>query len=120
MRHGRELERFWSSWRPSIHMPRWASRLTLEVTGVRIERLHEISEGDAKAEGVDSWPVWDHTVPGKPKPDDTFRNGFAKLWDEINYARAPWVSNPFVWAVSFQRVTAPAPRSSVIAPDVTQ
>lgn len=78
---------------PSIHMPRWASRITLEVTGVRVERLQDISEDDACAEGMGSRITRDCKVPK-----------FARLWDEINGKRAPWASNPWVWVVSFQRV----------------
>lgn len=80
-------------WRPSIHMPRWASRILLEVTDVRVQRLQEISEADARAEGV-----------GSPITRDQKRPGFMRLWDEINGARCPWDSNPWVWAVSFRRL----------------
>ena len=83
--------------RPSIHMPRWASRLTLEVTGVRVERLQDISEEDARAEGV--------CLP----EGQTFLSAprfFAELWESINGKRAPWKSNPLVWVVSFRRITA--------------
>jgi hypothetical protein len=70
-------------WRPSIHMPRWASRITLEVTGVRIERLQDISEADARAEGV----------------VDTL--AFEELWDSINGSGA-WDANPWCWCISFK------------------
>lgn len=75
-------------WKPSIHMPRWASRLTLELTGVRVERLQTISEEDAKAEGfcTDS--------------DEAGRIWLAMLWDKINGAGA-WDANPWVWALTF-------------------
>lgn len=82
-------------WRPSIFMPRWASRLTLEVTGVRVERLQDISEADARAEGVE-------TFTGRPTDH---RYAFGRLWDAINVERAPWSSNPWVWVVEFRRVT---------------
>ena len=83
-----------STKRPSIHMPRWASRITLEVTDVRVQRLFEISEDDAKAEGADieKWQVITHV------------GAFHLLWDSINAKRAPWASNPFVWVVSFKRI----------------
>jgi hypothetical protein len=80
------------TWRPSIYMPRWASRLTLEVTGVRVERLQEISKADCRAEGV--------IVP----VECTMRDGFALVWDSLNATRAPWASNPWVWVVEFKRV----------------
>lgn len=83
-------------WRPSIHMPRWASRLTLRVTSVRVERLQDISEDDARAEGVVGWDV--------PSLGVNPRDGFRVLWDSINEKRAPWASNPWVWVVAFERV----------------
>lgn len=87
-------------WRPSIHMPRWASRITLEVTSVRVERLQDITEEDAKAEGVDSVPVAD-----VPRNGTLYhRDDFAQLWDIINGSKAPWSSNPWVWVVGFRRL----------------
>ncbi len=87
-------------WRHSIHMPRWASRITLEVTGVRVERLQDISEADACAEGImRASGVCGQTV--RPGP----RDHFADLWDRINNDRASWASNPWVWVVEFRRVT---------------
>lgn len=81
-------------WRPSIHMPRWASRITLEVTNVRVERLQDISEADAEAEGAD---------PIKTKVP-TARDAYRYLWDDINGAGG-WDANPWVWVVSFRRIT---------------
>lgn len=73
-------------WRPSIYMPRWASRLTLEVTEVRVERVQEVSEEDARAEGVGT------------------REQFIDLWGSINMKRGyGWAKNPWVWVVSFRR-----------------
>lgn len=95
-------------WRPSIHMPRWASRITLEITDVRVERLHEISEADAKAEGVripDAATAKQSTVDVSGMTP--YRAAFASLWDEINGDRAPWSSNPWVWVVAFKRVEEP-------------
>lgn len=83
-------------WRPSIFLPRWGSRLSLEVTDVRAERLQEIDEHDAIAEGVDGW-VTDTRC-------ETARDGFRVGWDLLNGKRAPWESNPWVWVVSFRRV----------------
>lgn len=97
--------------RPGIHMPRWASRITLEVTGVRVERLHEITEADARAEGVEREEYdWGHGWAGaltgdgvSRVPMDCARSAFMDLWGEIN-GRASWDANPFVWVVSFKRV----------------
>lgn len=99
-------------WRPSIHMPRWASRITLEVVSVRVERLQEITEEDARAEGVrpsDAAVVFQNDASGRPHQRSdmgmTHLGAFAVLWDQINGKRAPWVSNPWVWRVEFRRVT---------------
>ena len=78
-------------WTPSIHMPRHASRITLEVTGVRVERLQDISEADAIAEGV-------YTDPACPAYD-----AYTQLWDEIN-GLGSWEANPWVWVVGFHRI----------------
>lgn len=79
-------------WRPSIHMPRWASRITLEVTGVRVERLQDISEADARAEGIT--PLANH-------PSDVA--AYRELWEQINGAGS-WDANPWVWVVEFHRL----------------
>lgn len=98
-----DVEEEWS-WRPSIHMPRWASRITLEITSVRVERLQEISEGDAKAEGCA--PAWldvdGERVNHGSAP--TYRQGYARLWGEIN-GPGSWADNPWVWVIEFKRVT---------------
>lgn len=84
-------------WRPSIHMPRWASRIQLEVTGVRVERVQDITYGDCKEEGVDMSDV-------VYEPDWDFRS-FQTLWDSINADRGyGWESNPWVWVVKFKQV----------------
>jgi hypothetical protein len=85
-------------WRPSIHMPRSACRLVLEITEVRVERLQSISEEDAAAEGVDAMP----SAPAAL----THRTSFAKLWDRINGKKHPWASNCWVWAITFERKVA--------------
>ena len=82
-------------WRPSIHMPRAASRITLEVLNVRVERLHDISEEDAKAEGV--------TLKGTSRYDGEARDAFEALWCGINGAES-WDANPWVWRISFRVV----------------
>jgi len=80
-------------WRPSIFMPRWASRIMLRVVDIRVERLQEITEEDAKAEGVAGWhDTTDGTI---------YRPEFQLLWDRINGKRAPWASNPWVWVIGF-------------------
>lgn len=92
-------------WRPSIFMPRCASRITLEVTEVRVQRLQEISEEDARAEGFSSEPT-PATVNGEPAELHVFDpiKWYALLWDSVNGKRAPWSSNPWVWALTFRRV----------------
>lgn len=73
-------------WRPSIHMPRWASRITLEITDVRVQRVQEISEGDAREEGRQS------------------REELSGTWDAIYADKYSWAANPWVWAITFRRV----------------
>lgn len=93
---------------PSIHMPRWASRITLEVTDVRVERLESISGEDARAEGIAvprcSCEVCMRSSAMCPADASEHVMAFAQLWDAINGKRAPWASNPWVWCVSFRRV----------------
>lgn len=81
-----------SSWRPSIHMPRWASRLTLIVTDVRVQRLQEISRGDAMGEGC--------PFPNMADGDDP-REWFRDIWNDI-YGPEAWAANPWVAAISFE------------------
>jgi hypothetical protein len=119
--------------RPGIHMPRWASRITLEVTGVRVERLQDITEEDAKAEGIEptilgeSWScmrkdggAFDCFVD--PSAEDRrelvavvhqparqmfdARHNFRVLWNGINGERADWDSNPWLWVVEFRVLPA--------------
>lgn len=125
-----------SPWISPMRMPREASRITLRVTGVRIERLQEISGGDARAEGV-KYPVKETSIPGKVAPlyqlpeglmraaqwgivktakrkakrlpthDDLSRLEYSLRWDRINGKRGfGWDSNPWVWVVTFERVEA--------------
>jgi len=83
---------FASQWKPSIHMPRWASRINLEVVSVRVERLQNISEDDALAEGIT-------LVERGTSPVDQFK----KLWESIN-GPGSWEANPWVWVVEFKRI----------------
>ena len=87
-------------WRPSIHMPRWASRITLEVVAVRVERVQDITEADARAEGVTLRYDDPNRVDRRcPK----YAEAFHTLWDSINASRGyGWDANPFVWVVEFQ------------------
>ncbi len=96
-------------WRPSIHMPRWASRLTLEITGVRVERVQDISEEDARAEGVEpcggfmaSAGCWTN-YGSDGSSFSTARESFFSLWERINGAES-LAANSWVWVVEFRRV----------------
>lgn len=98
-----------SLWKPSIHMPRWASRITLEVTGVRVEQLHDITNRDAWEEGIDAFDgaIDDAKICAAANqlgcsPEDA-RATFACVWDDLNGQHAPWRSNPWVWCISFRR-----------------
>lgn len=108
-------------WKPSIFMPRWASRIALEITSVRVERLQDISETDAKDEGLscltkDGGRTWKFGIPdrdGLPGNDDDGwhwhewevdpRLAYKKLWESINGAGS-WAQNPWVWVIGFKRV----------------
>jgi hypothetical protein len=83
------------SWKPSIHMPRWASRITLEITGVRAERVKQITGSNLYAEGF----------PGEAKVGSCF-GWFVNLWDSLNAKRGfGWDVNPWVWIIEFRRTT---------------
>jgi len=87
----------YAPWRPSIHMPRWASRILLEVVGIRVERLQDISAADCVAEGA---PGGHGAIPGYPynaTPQEHYRH----IWTSINGA-ASWDANPWVWVVEFK------------------
>ena len=92
-------------WRPSIHMPRWASRILLEITDVRVERLNAINEHDAQAEGVAKLRggFWKHYQPGWTQHQLSARGSFVTLWKSI-YGDESWNSNPWVWVISFERI----------------
>lgn len=95
------------AWRPSIHMPRWASRILLEITDVRVERLNAISEEDATAEGVPPAGSLLPDYPGTfltPKGDfATAKVAFQRLWESI-YGEESWKANSWVWVISFKRI----------------
>lgn len=88
--------------RPSIFMRRWMSRLTLEITDVRVQRLQDISEDDARAEGV---PPVVFMASGGFR-EESYAPAFEILWNQINGERAPWSANPWVWCLTFRRVEA--------------
>ncbi|HHC3802423.1 hypothetical protein [Klebsiella pneumoniae] len=98
-----------SCWKPSIHMPRAASRILLEITDVRVERLNAISEEDAEAEGIDMEALYDsqdcydciadHNMTGRP----TVTGAFKYLWESI-YGEESWKANPWVWVIEFKVV----------------
>jgi hypothetical protein len=87
-------------WRPSIHMPRWASRITLEITGVRVERVQDITEEDARAEG------WDAETAGQ-HPYGWYRD----LWESINGVES-WGRNDWVWVLSFTMFSPLTPKGA--------
>ena len=98
-----------------LFMPRWASRLTLEVVSVRVERLRDITEEEARAEGVERHPEENGWKSYEPEPSfesvtyhPTARESFASLWRSINGAES-WASNVWVWRVEFRRVEAARP-----------
>ena len=95
-REGDNRTDYGGPWKPSIHMPRAASRITLEITGVRVERLQGISRGDAMAEGC--------PFPNMAQGDDP-RQWFADLWTQIN-GPGSWDANPWVWCIEFRRLEA--------------
>ena len=94
-------------WKSPLHMPRAASRIELEITGIRIERVQDISEADARSEGITDGGCLSCGNPEpcgccNPKPDA--RDSYIWLWHKINGKKHPWSSNPWVWVVEFKRV----------------
>lgn len=99
-------------WKPSIFMPRWASRITLEITGIRVERLQEIDELGALNEGTPE-KYWDlqqgdmQTSAGivkGPFLTGTAVKAYSRLWDKINGKKHSWESNPWVWVIEFKKI----------------
>lgn len=92
------------AWRPSIHMPRAAARIIIEITDVRIERLCEISEEHAIAEGIETWPDGNFKAYGKHAGKFQYaKDSFSSLWESIN-GHGSWDANPFVWVIEFKRI----------------
>jgi len=91
-------------WKSSMFMPRWASRITLEITAVRIERLQEITEENARAEGCVLETLGARVAGGRLEMDYPARNNFIDLWDSLNAKRGyDWEKNPWVWVLEFKR-----------------
>lgn len=93
-------------WTPSIHMPRWASRILLEITDIRVEQLNDISEEDARAEGIVDGGCLNCGEPepcGCVNPDPSATDAFAYLWQSI-YGQENWNANPWVWVIEFKRI----------------
>jgi hypothetical protein len=98
-----------TKWTSPIYMPRWASRITLEIADVRVQRLQDMSEDDARAEGVDGphFGRWNGTdgaiVPAADEPPRPWAHSFAVAWQEV-HGDGAWFANPWVWALTFKRV----------------
>ena len=94
-----------SKWTPGIHMFRWASRITLEITAVRVERLQDISEADAQAEGIEYSERFEGYCIGMAEHYHSHdpRLSYASLWESINGPDS-WAANPWVWVVEFRRI----------------
>ncbi|EPK4124001.1 hypothetical protein L9H54_002934 [Klebsiella pneumoniae] len=93
------------NWRPSIHMPRWASRILLEITNVRVERLNSMHDVDAMREGIQNLTTCSHSdfgIPGVVNAQHPVR-AFQLLWESI-YGTDSWHANPWVWVIEFKRV----------------
>lgn len=110
------IEFGFDKWTPSIFMPRWASRITLEIVSVRVERVQEITEEDARAEGAHlaTWFIpkgkendYEHHrdisgLPGYPSERPAYKNGFANLWESI-HGPGSWERNDWCWVIEFRR-----------------
>jgi len=104
---GITLDQYKAGWHPSIHIPRWASRINLEITDVRVRRVAEISEEDARAEGAEPNEYANLRPDGELRdgPSVAYRAGFHDLWDSINAKRGfGWATNPWCWCLTFKRV----------------
>ena len=90
--------------RSPIHMPRWASRTLLEITAVKVERIQDISEKDARAEGAEHWDITTQCTDPKFYERRTTRAAYSDLWDKINGKKHPWAANDLVWVYTVRRV----------------
>jgi hypothetical protein len=90
-------------WTPPIHMPRWASRITLEITGVRVERLQDITAADALAEGIVQAADGGYHLADTRHYSDSPDESYASLWEHLN-GEGSWNSNPWVWVIEFKKV----------------
>lgn len=102
----RLVKRVDNPWRPSIHMPRWAARIFLEIIDVRIQRVQEITEEDARAEGIDNGPELGPRLYPSPRAARSslgYRNRFAEVWEDIY---GTWDANAWVRALTFRRIEA--------------
>lgn len=95
-----------SKWSNARYMPRWACRLELTLWDAKLQRLHDITEEDAIAEGVRL-----SESPGATRHAHSHRDAYSRLWDVLNYERAPWASNPWVWKYVLAEPTPVTPRS---------
>jgi hypothetical protein len=93
------------TWKPSIYMPKEAARILLEVTGVRVERVQEISYDDVLQEGIEQkWTCFNPPTGGYAHENDVLED-FIKLWDSLNSKRGyGWDVNPFIWVITFRRI----------------
>jgi len=91
-----------SAWHPSIHMPRAASRILLEVTAVRVERLNDISCADARAEGAETHLYECYDFDYKVAPELA---NYRRIWESL-YGAGSWDANPWVWVVEFRSITS--------------
>lgn len=93
-------------WYPSIHMPRAAARIFLKITDISVERLQDITEEDAQAEGVEKSFAYEYGTPDGLGSASTWRAGFKRLWGNIN-GEGSWEQNPWIWKISFEQTTQP-------------
>lgn len=104
------IKKYGDKWRSPLFMPRWAARLWLEITAVKVERMQEISEEDALAEGMPISKTLATLIPSPVGtirlPSATAKNFFEYRWDAVN-GRGSWAANPWVWAYTFRKVEAP-------------